>query len=182
VSDPFIGEIQAFPFPFAAQGFNQAWLPCSGQLLPIQAYTALFSLIGTIYGGNGTSNFSLPNMNGLVAINQGQGNGLSMRTIGELVGSEWVTLTQATMPSHTHSLGLGSKGATGATAGPGTASNMAAIDPNFNGFVPPPSTTMLAGTAIVPTGQSQPHPNTQPTQAIVWCIAVYGIFPSFSVA
>jgi microcystin-dependent protein len=58
----------------------------------------------------------------------------------------------------------------------------AVVDPNFNGFVPPPSTTMLAGTAIVPTGQSQPHPNTQPTQAIVWCIAVYGIFPSFGVA
>jgi len=180
--DNFIGEIQAFPYAFAANGFNTYWLPCNGQLLPISGFTALFSLIGTTYGGNGTSNFALPNMNGRIAISQGQGVGLSLRTMGDLIGEEWVNLNLQTMPAHVHNLQLGSKTASGPTAGPGTLSNMAAIDPNFNGFAQPPSNTTLAGTAVAMSGQSQPHPNIQPTLAIVWCIAFDGIFPSFSQA
>ena len=87
MSDQFVGEIQAFTFPFAVTGFNNAWLPCGGQLLSIQQYTALFALIGTYYGGNGTTNFALPNLNGSVAISQGQGPGLQTYVIGETVGS-----------------------------------------------------------------------------------------------
>jgi len=179
VSDPFVGEIQAFPFSFATSGFNQAWLPCFGQIVPIQRFTPLFSLIGTTYGGNGQSNFALPNLSGSVVMSQGQGRGLSLRDIGEVVGSPTVTLTVDTMARHTHGLQLGIKTAANATAGPGTSSNLTAIDPAFNGFGPLPSNTTLAPNAIAPNGQGQPHDNMQPTQVLVWCIAYAGIFPSF---
>lgn len=179
--DPFIGEIQAFAFPFASGGFqNNAWMPCSGQTLPIQQYPALYSLLGTSFGGNGTTNFNLPNLNGNVAIGQGQGPGLSNRFIGETVGSSTVTLVQQQMASHSHGLQLGVHTATGAAAGPGTASNTAAINPDFNGFVAPPANTPLASNAMTLTGGGLAHDNTQPTQAIVYCIAVVGIFPSFN--
>ncbi|EJN14838.1 microcystin-dependent protein [Bradyrhizobium sp. YR681] len=180
MSDPFVGEIQAFPFAFAVGGFNQAWLPCGGQLMPIQRFTALYSLIGTYYGGNGTTNFALPNLNGSVAISQGQGPGLQNRLIGEIVGSAQVTLTGDNMARHSHVLQLGNKAAQGATAGPGTPGTTVAIDPGFNGFTAPPGTLTLAPNAVALTGQNLPHDNTQPTQAIVWCIAYAGIFPSFS--
>ncbi|OKO84535.1 phage tail protein [Bradyrhizobium sp. NAS80.1] len=179
MSDPYVGEIQAFPFPFATAGFNSAWLPCLGQLLPIQRYTPLFALIGTYYGGNGTTNFALPNLNGSVAISQGQGPGLQNRVIGEVVGSPTVNLTSDQMARHTHALQLGASNAENAAPGPGTASNMVAINPQFNGFVAPPGNLTLAANAVTFTGQGQPHDNMQPTQAIVWCIAYAGIFPSF---
>jgi len=179
--DPFIGEIQAFAFPFASGGFqNGDWLPCSGQLLPIQQFSALYALIGTNFGGNGTTNFQLPNLNGTIAISQGQGPGLTPRVIGEKIGSPTVTLTQQQMAMHSHGLQLGSKTATGATAGPGTASNTVAIDPAFSGFVAPPGNTTLANIAMSRTGGGQPHDNTQPTMALVYCIAVVGVFPSFN--
>lgn len=180
MSDPFIGEIQAFPFPFAAQGFNQAWLPCFGQLLPIQRFTPLFALIGTAFGGNGTSNFQLPNLSGCVTNSQGNGPGLQPRVIGESVGSPTVSLVVSEMAIHTHGLQMGSNTAANAVPGPGTASNMVAIDPIFNGFVAPPGNTILAPNAMALTGQGLPHDNTQPTQAIIWCIAYAGIFPSFN--
>ena len=179
--DPFIGEIQAFAFPFASGGFqNGDWLPCSGQLLPIRQFSALYALIGTNFGGNGTTNFQLPNLNGMIAISQGQGPGLTPRVIGEKIGSPTVTLTQQQMAMHSHGLQLGSKTATGATAGPGTASNTVAIDPAFSGFVAPPGNTTLANIAMSRTGGGQPHDNTQPTMALVYCIAVVGVFPSFN--
>jgi len=180
MSDPYVGEIQAFPFYWAVGGFNNVWLPCGGQLLALQAYTPLFSLIGTYYGGNGTTNFALPNLNGSVAISQGQGPGLQNRVIGEVVGSPQVNLVSDNMARHTHVLQLGNKSAQGATAGPGTAGSTVAIDPGFNGFTAPPGTLTLAPSAVTFTGQNLPHDNTQPTQAIVWCIAYAGIFPSFS--
>lgn len=179
MSDPFIGEIQAFPFPWASGGFNQRWMACFGQILPIQRFTPLFSLIGTVYGGNGTTNFALPNLSGSVAMSQGQGRGLSLRDIGEVVGSSTVTLTSGEMANHTHGLQLGIKTATNATAGPGTSSNLTAIDPGFNGFAALPGNTVLSPNVIAPTGQGQPHDNMQPTQVLVWCIAYAGIFPSF---
>jgi microcystin-dependent protein len=180
MADNYVGEIQAFPFPFATGGFNNAWLPCFGQLLAIQQYTPLFSLIGTFYGGNGTTNFALPNLNGAVTMSQGQGQGLSNRVIGEVVGSPMVSLTGPTMAQHTHGLQLGSRAAQNAAAGPGTGATMAAIDPGFNGFVAPPGNLTLSPNAITMTGQGLGHDNMQPTQAIVWCIAYAGVFPSFS--
>lgn len=178
--DSFIGEIQAFPYQFAFGGFSQAWLPCLGQVVPIAQYSPLFSLIGTAYGGNGTTNFQLPNLNGTVTNSQGNGPGLLPRILGETLGSPNVNLSIQEMASHTHKLQMGSKAATGGAAGPGTAANVAAIDPNFNGFAPLPSTTTLAPTAMTMAGQGQPHDNNQPTLAIVWCICYAGVFPSFS--
>lgn len=180
MADPYIGEIQAFPFTFAAQGFNQGWLPCFGQLLPIQQFTPLFALIGTAFGGNGTTNFQLPNLSGCITNSQGDGPGLQPRVIGETIGSSTVNLAVGEMAAHTHGLQLGSKTAANAAPGPGTASNMAAIDPIFNGFVPLPSTTTLAPNAMTLTGQGLPHENMQPTQALIWCIAYAGIYPSFN--
>lgn len=182
MSDPFVGEIQAFTFPFAVTGFNNAWLPCGGQLLPIQRYTPLYSLIGTYYGGNGTTNFALPNLNGSIAIGQGQGPGLQNYIVGETVGSPTVTLIGDNMARHTHALQLGSNSAQGATAGPGAAGTTVAIDPQFSGFVAPPGNLTLVTNAVTMTGQNQPHDNTQPTLAIVWCIAYAGIFPSFGMS
>jgi microcystin-dependent protein len=179
MSDPYLGEIQAFPFAFATGGFNNTWLPCFGQLLALQAYTPLYSLIGTYYGGNGTTNFALPNLNGSVTISQGNGPGLQPRVVGETVGSPQVSLIGDNMAIHTHTLQLGSSSAQNATVGPGTGMNMVALNPGFNGFVAPPGNLTFSPNAVTFTGQGLPHDNMQPTQAIVWCIAYAGIFPSF---
>ncbi|MBR1173714.1 tail fiber protein [Bradyrhizobium sp. KB893862 SZCCT0404] len=179
MSSPYVGEIQAFTFPFATGGFNNAWLPCLGQIVPIQQYTPLFALIGTNYGGNGTTNFALPNLNGSVVISQGQGQGLQDRIIGEVVGSPTVNLISSEMAIHTHALQLGAGNAQNAAPAPGTAQNMVALDPQFNGFIAPPGNLTLAPNAVTLTGQGQAHDNMQPTLAIVWCIAYAGIFPSF---
>jgi microcystin-dependent protein len=180
MSDPYVGEIQAFPFPFATGGFNQAWLPCLGQLLAIQGFAPLYSLIGTNFGGNGTTNFGLPNLNGSITIGQGNGPGLTPRVVGEQIGSPSVSLVSDQMARHTHTLQLGSRTAQNAAPGPGTASNMVALDPGFNGFLAPPANVTLAVNAVTITGQGLAHDNMQPTQALVWCIAYAGIFPSFT--
>jgi microcystin-dependent protein len=180
MSDPFVGEIQAFPFPFAGAGFNQAWLLCGGQLLSLQAFVPLYSLIGVYYGGNGTTNFALPNLNGSIAIGQGTGPGLSPRRVGEVCGSSSISLVSDNMARHTHTLQLGSRAAQNAAPGPGTASNLVAIDPGFNGFVAPPGNLIFSTNAVTNTGQGSPHDNMQPTQALVWCICYNGIFPSFN--
>ena len=180
MSDPYVGEIQAFPFPFATGGFNQAWLPCFGQILALQQFVPLYSLIGTYYGGNGTTNFALPNLNGAVAISQGTGPGLTPRSIGETLGSSTVSLVSDQMARHTHTLQMGARGSQNAAAGPGTASNMAAIDPGFDGFVLPPGNLTLSANAVTFTGQGLAHDNIQPNQAIVWCICYSGIFPTFN--
>lgn len=179
MSEPYLGEIQAFPFAFALQGFNQSWIPCSGQLLPIQHYATLFSLIGTFYGGDGRVTFALPNLNGAVAIGQGAGPGLQQRFIGEMIGSPSVTLVTQELPAHSHTLSFGDVAAANATPGPGSPQSSAAINPLFNGFVAPPANLPLAPSAMTPFGGGEAHTNMQPTQALVWCIAIAGIFPAF---
>lgn len=175
MSDPYIGEIQAFGFSFAPAG----WLPCYGQLLSIQQYSPLYSLIGTSFGGNGTTNFALPNLVGIVAMSQGHGPGLSNYFIGMPIGSETVNVMIAEMPAHSHTLQLGDKASANSTAAP-TAGTSVAIDPTFNGFLPPPADTPLAFSAMGSTGGSQAHPNNQPTLAMIYCIATVGQFPSFN--
>ena len=180
MSDPFIGEIQAFPFSFAAQGFgNGAWMPCSGQLLPVRSNTSLYSLIGNTYGGNGTTTFALPNLNGAVVIGMGGGPGLPTYTIGETAGSPTVGLIPEQMTTHNHTLQLGVAATANPAPGPGAGGDMLAIDPAFNGFVAPPGNVTLAANAVGLTGQGLPHDNMQPNQALIWCIAVAGIFPIF---
>jgi len=107
MSEPFIGQIQAFGFNFAPMG----WALCNGQLLSIQQYTALFSLIGATYGGNGTTNFAVPDLQGRVAISQGAGTGLTVRTMGNKSGDENVGLTTNQMPQHNHTVAASSSAA-----------------------------------------------------------------------
>jgi microcystin-dependent protein len=184
VAESYVGEIQAFPYysQLGLGGFtsgSSTWVPCLGQVIPISANTALFSLIGTLYGGNGTSNFQLPNLNGMITNSQGQGPGIRLRDIGEVLGSNQVSLTSGEMAAHTHGLQLGKPAAQGAQPGPGQGQGMAAADPSFNGFVVPPSNTTLAPNAMTLTGNGQAHLNTQPTQAVFFCICTAGIYPSF---
>jgi len=185
MSDPYIGEIMAVAYYYDANGFKNGnlFLPCDGRTLPIQQYTALFSLIGNTYGGNGTTTFNLPNLNGTtngsVAISQGQGPGLTNRVIGQSVGSMTETLTVDEIPWHNHALRLAPNGTAGATAGPGQPGASVAVDPGINGFAAPPANTQLSANAIAYQGGGQPHANDQPTTGLWYCIAMTGIYPSF---
>jgi microcystin-dependent protein len=170
MAEPFLGEIRMFGFQFAPTG----WAMCNGQLLPISQNTALFSLLGTTYGGNGTSTFALPNLQSSVAIHQGQGVGLSPYVIGQNGGTENVTLTQGQMPLHGHTVNAsGSPGANTRPAG----GVLARATTDVYAAAPDGSTTMNPGT-IGNAGGSQPHTNIQPYLVISFCIALQGIFPS----
>ena len=188
MSEPFIGEIVAVGFFFEGGGFktDATWLPCDGRQLAISQHSALFSLIGNAYGGDGITNFNLPNLNGgqndmlpRIAISQGEGKGLTPRIIGEKIGSMEERLNRDELPIHNHGMNLGKAGAAGATAGPGAPGTTVAINPSFNGFVPEPATTTFSENAIFYDGGGLPHPNNQPTTGMWYCIAVDGIFPTF---
>jgi microcystin-dependent protein len=170
MAEAYLGEIRMFGFNFAPQG----WAFCNGQLLPISQNTALFSLLGTFYGGNGTTNFALPNLQSSVAIHQGQGPGLSPYEIGQIGGFEDVTLTQGQMPTHTHTVNAN---ASPATASRPAGSALARTTDQIYATAPDGSTTMNAGT-IANAGGSQPHSNIQPFLVISFCIALQGIYPS----
>jgi microcystin-dependent protein len=177
--DPFIAEIRPFPFNFAPSG----WAFCQGQILPISQFTALFSILGTTYGGNGTSNFALPNLQGSVPIGQGQGVGLSLFILGEPGGVENVTLLSNQLAPHRHSLPASASSATVTTP----AANVVPAEGHGSGrggsftvntyTTQAPSTTLAPG-AVTPTGGGQPHNNMQPSLVMNWCIAMQGIFPS----
>jgi microcystin-dependent protein len=168
VSEPFLGEIRSFGFNFAPQG----WATCNGQLLSISQNTALFSLLGTFYGGNGETTFALPNLQSRVGIHQGQGTGLSAYQLGQFSGSESVTLTLGQMPLHTHGLMANASPAT-STRPDGT---VLARGPSAYAAAPD-GTAMNAG-AIAGVGGGQPHTIIQPYLCLNFCIALQGIFPS----
>ena len=170
--DPFIAEIRIFPFNFAPNG----WAQCNGQLLPISQYTALFSLIGVYYGGNGTTTFALPNLQGSSAMHQGQSPGGSLYIIGQTGGEQYVSLNDAQMPSHTHAMQATSRPADLNGPGPSNAlarSNPALIYKQAAGA----STTQLAPGTITVAGNGQPHNNMQPYLTLNFCIALQGIYP-----
>ena len=170
MADPFVAEIRIFGFNFAPQG----WAFCDGQLLPISQNTALFSLLGTTYGGNGQSTFALPNMQGSAPMHPGQGPGLSLYDLGETGGSETVTLLSSEMPNHNHGLGV--------SQGDGNE-----ISPNNQQFAtgiggvatyaPAGATTPLDANVISIMGGDQPHNNMQPYLTLNFCIAMQGVFP-----
>ena len=157
--DPFVAEIRVFPFNFAPKG----WAFCDGQLLPISQNTALFSLLGTYYGGDGKSTFALPDLQGSAPLDQGQGAGLSDYFIGQSGGSQNVTLLQSEMPIHNHQ-----------AQGVATGNQWGSL---ANGYATTITTT-LAPSAITNNGGSQPHNNMQPYLVLNFIIALQGIFPS----
>jgi microcystin-dependent protein len=169
MADPFVAEIRIVGFNFAPQG----WAFCDGTLIPISQNTALFSLLGTSYGGNGTTLFALPNLRGKAPIHWGQGPGLSDRSIGESGGSETVTLTMNEMPAHAHAIA--------ATSAPADRSNPASsvlatpADPTYTAQA---ANTVTNPTTLAVEGGTQPHNNLQPYLALNFVIALQGIFPS----
>jgi microcystin-dependent protein len=169
MSDPFVGEIRIVGFNFAPTG----WAQCNGQLLPLSQNTALFSLLGTFYGGDGKSTFALPNLQGSAPMHQGQGSGLSARFIGEQSGSQTVTLLTSEMPAHAHfAMGRSILGNNVSPAGSNWAGSSIArpylADPNNN-----PASPM----ALSITGGSQPHNNMPPYLTLNFIIAMQGVFP-----
>ncbi|GMV30793.1 MAG: hypothetical protein AMXMBFR59_29180 [Rhodanobacteraceae bacterium] len=171
MADPFVAEIRIFPFNFAPRG----WAWCDGQLLPLSQNTALFSLLGTTYGGNGKSNFALPDLQGRAPMHPGQGPGLSLHDLGETGGSETVSLLESEIPSHSHAFN--------ASGAPADAQAPAGYSPaRVTGAVPYGTPAgaplvMMSPNAIAPAGGDQPHNNMQPYLTFYFCIALQGVYP-----
>ncbi len=170
--DPFVAEIRIFPFNFAPKG----WAFCDGQLLPLSQNTALFSLLGTTYGGDGRSNFALPDMQGNAPMHPGQGPGLSLHDLGETGGSETVTLLISEIPAHNHSV----RAYTGDAADSRDPTSVQTLGTPSPGNLYNPTTTGLspmAPQAFSPTGGDQPHNNLMPYLTLNFCIALQGVYP-----
>ncbi|MBA8879175.1 phage tail protein [Phyllobacterium myrsinacearum] len=177
MTEPFIGEIQLFGFNFAPRG----WASCNGATLGIQQNSALFALLGIQYGGNGTTTFQLPNFTNRAGCNQGQGAGLTPRTIGETFGGNSVTLTQPEMPAHAHSLTIYNQSEPGKRAPSPSSGNGLSVPNSSSPFLPNVQpNTQFGQNVIGVAGSSQPHENRQPYLAINFSIALNGIFPAFS--
>src|SRR5437763_6086070 len=172
MASPFIGQIVLFAGNFAPRG----WALCHGQLLAISQNTALFSILGTTYGGNGQTTFALPDFRGRVPVGPGQGPGLSDYDLGEQTGTEAVTLLVAEIPSHNHQANCTNNTADEASPGGHIwATDASGVTGEYS--TGSPSTTMGAA-AIAPTGGNQPHTNIQPVLCVNFIIALEGIFPS----
>lgn len=171
MADPFVAEIRIFPFNFAPRG----WAFCAGQLLPISQNTALFSLLGTMYGGDGKSTFGLPDMQGNAPMFWGQGQGLSLRDEGEMGGEEFVTLLQTEMPIHPHTLQAGQDDADQQVPDPTRA--IGRSQPFIYKQPANANPQAMAFQAVAPAGGSLPHNNMQPYLTLNFCIALQGVFP-----
>jgi microcystin-dependent protein len=173
MQDPWIGEIAVVAFNFAPQG----WAMCNGQLPPIAQNTALFSLLGTTYGGDGQTTFALPDLRSRVPLHFGQGTGLSPYTLGQTLGIESVALQTPQIPAHTHTYAPQASTAGGAAASPAGAlwASSATGDTIYKSGA---SNTSMAAQTLGQTGGGQPHENRQPTLALNFVIALWGIFPS----
>ena len=170
MADPFVAEIRIFPFNFPPTG----WAFCQGQLMPISQNTALFSLLGTVYGGDGKSTFALPDLQGSAPMHPGQGQGLSLRDLGEIGGAETVTLLVSEIPLHTHV--LLAAGADPAESNVAT-NNALARSKNGNAYATTLNITQMAFQGLPPTGGGLPHNNMQPYLTLNFCIALQGVFP-----
>jgi len=170
MADPFVAEIRILPYTFPPTG----WANCDGQLLPISQNTALFSLLGTTYGGNGKSNFALPDLQGRAPMHPGQGPGLSLHDLGESGGSETVSLLESEIPAHSHTLRAASDPAE--VQAPSAARSLARSAPGF-AYISGSPNTSLSGQGLAPAGGDQPHNNMMPYLTVRFCIAMQGIFP-----
>lgn len=169
MADPFVAEIRIFPFNFAPRG----WAWCDGQLLPLSQNTALFSLLGTTYGGNGQSNFALPDLQGRSPMHPGQGPGLSLHDLGETGGAETVTLLESEIPAHTHQVVADNLPAT--TRPPAGRLPARTVGMTmYNGYS---GMGNMAPEALAPSGGDQPHNNLQPYLTFYFNIALQGVFP-----
>ena len=171
MADPFVAEIRIFPFNFAPKG----WAFCDGQLLPLSQNVALFSLLGTTYGGDGKSNFALPNLQGNVPMHPGQGAGLSQRLLGEMGGAETMTLLVSEMPVHTHFGRVSSEDGESFIPGPNRI-----LGRSVGGFAyqtQSAGVASMAPQALPPAGGGLPHNNMQPYLTLNFNIALQGVFP-----
>jgi microcystin-dependent protein len=171
MADPFVAEIRIFPFNFAPKG----WAWCNGQLLPISQNTALFSLLGTTYGGDGKSTFALPDLQGRAPMHPGQGPGLSLHDLGETGGSDTVTLLESEIPAHSHALMGQATAATKSTPIGNTLARTSGATP----YLPPAGAALaaMAPESLTPAGGDQPHNNLQPYLTLNYNIALQGVFP-----
>jgi microcystin-dependent protein len=167
--DPFVAEIRIFGFNFAPKG----WAFCDGQLLPLSQNTALFSLLGTTYGGNGKSNFALPDMQGNAPMHPGQGPGLSLHDLGETGGSETVTLLESEIPLHTHAFQYSNNDSGVQTP----AGQLLAGGVGVGQYAAPGALVQMNPSAIAPAGGDQPHNNMMQYLTLNFCIALQGVFP-----
>jgi microcystin-dependent protein len=172
MADPFVAEIRIFPFNFAPKG----WAFCDGQLLPISQNTALFSLLGVTYGGDGKSTFALPDLQGRAPMHPGQGPGLTEHFLGEEGGSETVTLLESEIPAHSHFLrghtaDAGDNNQPGPTLVLAKSNNGQAYQTNIASLV------QMSPQILAPAGGDQPHNNLQPYLTLNFCIALQGVFP-----
>jgi microcystin-dependent protein len=170
MADPFVAEIRIFPFNFAPRG----WAWCDGQLMPLSQNTALFSLLGTTYGGDGKSNFALPDLQGRAPMHPGQGPGLSLHDLGESGGTETVALLESEIPSHSHAVNASGGPAILQAPGPdrvlGRANSVVYRDT-------PDNPVPMAAESLAPAGGDQPHNNLQPYLTFYFNIALQGVFP-----
>jgi microcystin-dependent protein len=170
--DPFVAEIRIFPFNFAPKG----WAWCDGQILPLSQNTALFSLLGTTYGGDGKSNFALPALQGSAPMHPGQGPGLSLHDLGETGGSATVSLLESESPAHSHAMNATVEDATQGTLTPGIT-----LATSVGGKLYQSNTASnlvpMSGNALAPAGGDQPHNNMQPYCTLYFCIALQGVYP-----
>jgi microcystin-dependent protein len=170
MSDQFLAEIRIFPFNFAPTG----WAFCDGQLIPISQNTALFALLGTYYGGDGKSTFALPDLQGTAPMQTGQGQGLSERFLGEMSGTESITLLVSEIPLHTHSMMANNGPANSRTPSPTVAMARAQGGLMYDTAA---SQTMMAPQTLSLAGGGLPHNNMQPYLTLNFCIALQGVFP-----
>jgi len=171
-SDPFLGQIMCAGFNFAPRG----WAELDGQLLPISQNTALFALLGTQYGGNGQTTFALPDMRGRVLIHAGMGPGLTLRDQGEAAGSEEVTLNNAQLPAHTHTVTPQGSPSDATLVSP--ANGVPATKARTTLYAPGPGTVPMSPVLTSPAGSNAPVPIMQPYVTVRCFIAVQGVFPS----
>ena len=174
MADPFVAEIRIFAINFAPKG----WPFCNGQIMPISQNTALFSLLGTVYGGDGKSTFALPDLKGNVPMHPGQGPGLSLHDLGEVGGSQTVTLLTSEIPAHAHFVGR-ARNENGDSVTPVASvwATSAAGRGQAALYHEAPPTAKVNPLSLSPTGGSLPHNNMQPYLTLNFCIALQGVFP-----
>lgn len=177
MAEPFIAEIRLFGFSFPPRG----WSRCTGSLMAISQNTALFSLIGTQFGGNGQTTFGMPDLQGRGAIGAGNGPGLSSQIVGQKGGTPTVTLLSTEMPQHNHTLNAGQLSAPNANqnvATPTSTARLGRSSPNNLYIAPVAPSAQLISSSISTTSGNQPHENMQPYVAVNYCIAMQGVFPA----